>query len=482
MTLPRTAAAHQFVALSCVGFIASAPASADEAPGEFASSILVTGERDRGTSSAKDTAPIVDTPRTVSVITQETLEKTGTFSLEDALRTVPGITLGAGEGGTASADMPLIRGVDATGDVFVDGARDVGSQSRESFALESIEVFKGPSGTFGGRGTAGGAINLVSKVARMDTFASAQVTAGTSDMIRVTGDVNRQVSPDVALRVVGMYQDSMVPGRDHVSDDRWGVSPSIAFGIGGPLTATLAYYHLQTSGIPDYGIPLTSRRQLSPDLATPDIRRPADVDRDNFYGLLARDFQKTNVDAVTGQFEIRLADDVTLSNTTRYSWTVNDYIVTNPDDSAGNVANGLVWRNIKSRNSHSEGVVSNTNLAADLVTGPVGHSIAGGFEYSDTDARNLPYDVDTGRPRLSRRGHCQLQLHQPLQSQPARPVDRHGRYRHEPVVGERPRLQRLPVRHRDDRAAAAAQRRPTLDLVQGGGRRLQARCALRRGQ
>jgi catecholate siderophore receptor len=386
------AATSGFVALGCVGFIASAPAFADDA----AEQIVVNGKVVTVTSSPKDTAPIVDTPRTISVVSEETLQNTASFSVDDALRTVPGITLGAGEGGTSSGDAPLIRGVNSTGDIFVDGVRDVGSQQRESFAVESIEISKGPNGPMAGRGGAGGTINLVSKLAQEGSFVAGQATAGTSDLIRLTGDVNRQVGDDVAVRVVGLYHDSMVPGRDHVYDDRWGVLPSVTFGLNGPFSATLSYYHLQTSGMPDYGIPLTSRRQLNPDPADPDIRTPADVDPDNFYGLVDRDFQKTNVDAVTGTFSAQLAPGVVLSNSTRASWTHNNYIVTNPDDSAGNVANGLVWRNIKSRNAKTKSIASNLNLAADFAIGSVTHSLAAGVEFSDTDQANAPYVVATG--------------------------------------------------------------------------------------
>ncbi len=384
-----------YLAAGCIGFIASAPAMANEMD-EADPSIIVTADKERETSSVKDTAPIVDTPRTLSVISEQTIENTASFSLEEALRTVPGITLGAGEGGTAAADIPLIRGVDSTGDVFVNGARDVGSQTRESFALESIEVYKGPNGSFGGRGGAGGVINLVTRNARMGDFASVQATAGTSDLIRITGDVNRQLTNDVAVRVAGLFHDSMTPGRDDVSDDRWGVLPSVTIGLNGPVTATLGYYHLETEGVPDYGIPLTSRRQINPDPDTPDLREPADVDYDNFYGLLSRDFSETNVDSISGEFSAELAPNLILSNTTRYSWTENRYIVTNPDDSAGNVVDGLVWRAVKSRNSRSEGVVSNTNLGFEGETGPVSHSLALGFEFSETESTNTPFVVDTG--------------------------------------------------------------------------------------
>lgn len=385
----RAAMTSGFVALGCVGFIASAPAMAEDA--DDSGRIVVTGELARKTSSPKDTAPIVDTPRTVNVISEETLENTASFSVEEALRTVPGITLGAGEGGTASADIPLIRGVDATGDVFVDGVRDVGSQTRESFALESIEVAKGPSSAFGGRGAAAGAINLVSKVAREGNFGGAQLTLGTANTLRFTGDVNQELADGIAVRLAALYHDSETPGRDGVFDDRWGISPSVTFGAGGRFTATFDYYHLSTDAMPDYGVPLTSRDQLPGG-----AREPVDVDYDNFYGLLNRDFQKTEVDAVTAQLRGELADGIVLSNTTRYSWTSNDYIVTNPDDSAGNIPDGLVWRAVKSRNSESEGIVSNTNLAAAFETGGIGHSVALGFEYNDTDSNNLAYSVDTG--------------------------------------------------------------------------------------
>ncbi|MBZ6379652.1 TonB-dependent siderophore receptor [Pacificimonas flava] len=394
----------KFLALGCVGFVATAPALAQETPEEETQleGVAVTYESvDDDYSvpdirSPKSTAPLIDTPRIVTVIPEEVLKDTASFSLQEALRTVPGITLGAGEGGVASADIPFIRGVDATGDVFVDGVRDIGSQTREVFALEAIEVAKGPSSAFGGRGTAAGAINLVSKVARAGDFAEVQATAGTEDFYRVTADVNQELGDSFAVRLVGMYQDAMIPGRDEVYDDRWGITPSVSFGVGEDVTATLDYYHLETDAMPDYGLPLTSRNQLPGG-----VREPADVDPDNFYGLLARDFQETRVDAVTFQIDAQVSDNVVLSHITRYSNSRNNYIVTNPDDSAGNVQNGYVWRNTKSRNSLNEGIASNSNLSAVFETGGIEHSLSTGFEFTLSDSTNRNYSVETGSYRFN---------------------------------------------------------------------------------
>lgn len=379
-----------FLALGCVGFIASAPAAA-EVGIDPDGSIVVTGDRPDELSIDQATAPILDTPRTINVVTEETLERTASYSFEEALRTVPGITLGAGEGGTAAGDIPLIRGVDATGDVFVDGARDIGTQTREVFAVERIEVFKGPSGALGGRGAAAGGINLVSKTAREGNFASATAAVGTSDLYRVTADVNRQLGDRVAVRIVGLFHDSMTPGRDAVFDDRWGISPSIALGVGTDTVASLTHYHFEGDQMPDYGIPLTSRGQPGGDR-----RGPADVDRDNFYGLLVRDFQKTRVDTTTFKFDHDLGNGWSTSALLRYSDSDMDYIVTNPDDSAGNVADGLVWRAIKSRNSNTESMTGNANISGEFATGTILHNVSVGAEYSRADTYNLNYVVDTG--------------------------------------------------------------------------------------
>ena len=67
-------------------------------------------------ANPKFTAPLVDTPRSVTVVPAQVLKDTAATSLQDALRTVPGITMGAGEGGNPQGDRPFIRGFDAHGD------------------------------------------------------------------------------------------------------------------------------------------------------------------------------------------------------------------------------------------------------------------------------------------------------------------------------------------------------------------------------
>ncbi len=95
-------------------------------------------------SSPKYTEPLRDTPQTITVIPKAVIEEQGATTLRDVLRNVPGLTMTAGEGGTPAGDNLTIRGFSARNDVFVDGVRDLGPQSRDPFNLEQVEVVKGP--------------------------------------------------------------------------------------------------------------------------------------------------------------------------------------------------------------------------------------------------------------------------------------------------------------------------------------------------
>ena len=152
-------------------------------------------------ANAKFVAPLLDTPKSVSVISKQLLEDTQVTTLSDALRTVPGITLGAGEGGNPNGDRPFIRGYNAESSMYVDGVRNATSQNREMFAVEQVEVTKGSASAMGGAGTTGGSINMISKVAKKGDFLEGSVGAGTDNYQRITLDGNKDFGNGIAARV-----------------------------------------------------------------------------------------------------------------------------------------------------------------------------------------------------------------------------------------------------------------------------------------
>ncbi|MGJ9420025.1 TonB-dependent receptor [Massilia sp. CMS3.1] len=343
-------------------------------------------------SSDKFTAPLLDTPKAVTVIPQEVLSQTAAVSLSDALRSVPGITIGAGEGGNPVGDNVFIRGYNAQTDTYVDGIRDSGSQSREIFNLEQIEVVKGPNSAYGGRSSAGGGINLISKSAQLENFSNASVGLGTDKYRRVTGDLNRTLGDSAAFRLNVMAHEANTAGRDIVGGDRWGIAPTVTFGMSGPTKAILSYYHMESSEIPDTGIPFNNPFTTGPNVARNGNGTPIKVDRETFYGLVNRDFRDTDTDIGTIDLRHEFGNNLVLRNVTRYGKSKNDFVWTQPDDSKGNaVLYDTVWRRANTRVTDTETMANATSLSGKLTTGTIKHSYNVGVEISRESTERSAY-------------------------------------------------------------------------------------------
>ena len=375
--------------------IATAPADSTEV-----SSVKIDAKRVADPSSSKFTAPLLDTPRSVTVIPSQIIEQTAATSLQDILRTSPGITFGAGEGGQPLADRPFIRGQSSGNNVFVDGVRDTGGQTREVFNLEQVEVIKGPDSVYSGRGSGGGSINLSSKTPKADSFVGGSAAAGTDQYYRVTADGNYAFAKNAAFRLNLMATGGDVSGRDSVSFKRWGVAPSLAFGIDTDTQATLSYYHLDTDQDPDYGIPLASKRTWG--VAGTDSRaRPAsgilDVSRDAYYGL-DRDWMKTKADIATVAVRHEINDNLSIRQVVRYGKTRNDYLVTNPGDGgAAQFVAGEWWmkRGTKSRWNETTTTAFVTDLTGKFQLAGLKNRFNIGVELSREVNDNASYVIFT---------------------------------------------------------------------------------------
>ncbi|WP_322011259.1 TonB-dependent siderophore receptor [Paraburkholderia sp. J12] len=351
-------------------------------------------------SDIKFTAPLVDTPKSVTVIPEALIKSTGASTMSEALRTVPGITFGAGEGGNPLGDRPFIRGYDTQGSLFVDGMRDIGATTHEVFNTESIEVIKGSDGAYGGRGGAGGSINIVSKAPHLGNAAEGNVGLGTDSYRRFTADGNWQFADHAAFRLNLLSHNNDVAGRDAVNNERWGVAPSVTFGLGTATRVTASYYHLQTDDLPDSGIPYYYTSSNKPKGMS--TLYPADVDRHNFYGLADRDFRKTQSDIGTVRIEHDITPSLSIRNTTRYTKSSQDYIWTQPDDSQGNVADGMVWRRANTRASDVWSIANQTELYGEFKTGFLKHNFTTGLEFSRESSENDAYTVATGTGAICR--------------------------------------------------------------------------------
>src|SRR5690606_28604312 len=136
------------------------------------------------------------------------------------------------------------------------------------------------------------------------------------DQKRMTADWNRTFGNGNAFRLNLMAQDSSVPGRDVIENKRWGVAPTLGFGLD---TATRIYIdplHVQQENLPDRGVPTIGLPGYSsPDPARPELATAPMVDPENFYGTLS-DYDDVTADMATVRVEHDLSDDARLINTT----------------------------------------------------------------------------------------------------------------------------------------------------------------------
>jgi catecholate siderophore receptor len=290
--------------------------AADDAP--YVARVDVNGRRnplDADTGLATALTTVQDTPQAINLIDAGQLSAQGINTLEQALRNVPGITVAIGEGGALNGDQFKIRGFDSKDDVYVDGLRDFGVYTRDSFNYEEVQVLKGPSGAMFGRGSTGGAINTISKRPRLDDFASVDLYAGNGDSYRALADVNHAFGATSAGRLALMATSAGVVERDLIYSHRWGAAGGVGFGLGTDTEVSVTYVHQHDKRRPDYGVVIV---QPPGDLvAQPATEYGVGVERSSFLGF-RNDVDKTDADILTVRATHRLAQKATLTSDTRY--------------------------------------------------------------------------------------------------------------------------------------------------------------------
>lgn len=326
------------------------------------------------TSMPKYSGEALETPQTITAVTQTTMTQQGVTTLRDSLRNVAGISLAAGEGG-AQGDSLTIRGFTARNDLFIDGMRDFGSYYRDSFNTQEVEVLQGPSSVTFGRGSTGGVVNQATKTAGLTQFLSGDVDFGTDLTRRGTLDFEKPLpsfGKGAAFRINVMGNEGNVAGRDVAENRRFGVAPTLSLGLGTATRWTFGYFHQNANDIPDYGIPWL-------------FNGPAPVDHNNYYGFANGNYLKTYDDIGTAKVEHDVNSKVKVRDQVRYANYVRDALITEAQIPAGvTLATPL---NSIQITRHEIGVDSvetyldeQLDVTASVKTGFIQHDVVAGIE------------------------------------------------------------------------------------------------------
>jgi catecholate siderophore receptor len=317
------------------------------------------------TSAAKLDAPLRDIPQTVNVVPQALLRDQGVSSLNDVLKSVPGIGLSSGDG---QRDQVTIRGFTAIADQFIDGLRDDALYFRDLSNIEQVEVLKGPASVLYGRGSSGGMINRISKKPGTD-ISEATLRVASHNGRRGELDVGRKLdAPGAAVRVTAAVEraDSY---RDQQFLEREALAPSAQFKLGQATSLLVQGEYLHDKRVTDFGIPSYQGR-------------PVDVPAGTYYGSAnARDFDysEARVHALGFTLDHRISDTLTLRNAFRgyhYKLDRNNTLVGSVNEAAKSVSltRGNVMRD-------EDGWFNQTELTQQATLGGLRHQVLYGVEF-----------------------------------------------------------------------------------------------------
>ena len=205
------------------------------------------------TTIGKGKQQLRDVPQSITVVTERLIDDRNLDTVKEALKATAGISFQAAEGG--EEDIKL-RGFSlaATGDIFVDGMRDPAFYERDTFSLDRMEVMRGSASMLFGRGSTGGAVNLVSKVPRLMDESQVDVTVGSHKHTRVVGDFNLKTGESAALRINAMSTEADNNGAGS-SIDKKGVAATYRWGIGERDEFAVGVNHLDNQNGMNYGMP-----------------------------------------------------------------------------------------------------------------------------------------------------------------------------------------------------------------------------------
>lgn len=358
-------------------------------------------------NTPKRPLPLLDTPQTISVVPQKVIQDQNATNLRDILRNVPGVTLQAGEGGNTPGDNFVIRGFSARTDLYVDGVRDLNGFYRDPFNIEQIEVTKGPASVYTGRGSTGGSINVITKQPGTREFFALNAGIGTDDYDRDTIDINipfkvfggntggandgrGDASKDgttsapaavgannAAFRLNALWHTNDTPGRNDVSNQRWGVAPSLAFGLGTPTQLNISYQHLDQNNQPDFGIPWVTATNV-PLAGYRNL--PAPVSYSNYYGLNQRDFEFLRTDELEAVLSHDFNPDLNLRDIFHAGRNYRNSIISAPRFISN--ASPDINREFQSRDEVDSVITNEIDLTWRVNTFGLKHIVLAGFEYT----------------------------------------------------------------------------------------------------
>ena len=357
--------------------------------------IVITGELSRY-GATKSATPILETSRSISIETENQFRDKGALTLDDTLNYTSGV-VGDTFGFATRGDFPRVRGFDAA--EYRDGQQVLfgfyNNTRSDVYMLEQVEILKGPASVLYGKGTPGGIVNAISKLAGPDVGNEFVATFGNHNRYEAAADLNFQAAENVFLRVVGLYRNSDTQ-VDFVNDDAIIVMPSITFETANSSVTAMVEVVDRNSDTAQQFLPLTGTGCASDDVTiTPaavcTFATGEEVESSTYLGEPGFNKYDTNslLVSLLGYHEFN--DAFSVEGVARYKDGEADYNQSYIDflgalPRVGPGGDG--GRTFYKSESSSEQLAVDVRARWSFATGPLEHEVFGGFAYQNVETDN----------------------------------------------------------------------------------------------
>jgi len=332
----------------------------------------------RSMGATKTGARLIEVPQSVSVIGRKQMEAQNAQSVTELLRYVPGVAIETYGPDPKGYDWIMMRGFNAQAtSSYLDGLRQVSSSysfyRTDPYALNTIEVLRGPSSSLYGQSDAGGIVNKTSKKPTEEDIRQVELEYGSHQRRQVAFDLGGALNDDksVLYRMVGVARKSNTQFQysdgTNIADDRLMIAPSITWKPDEDTTLTVTGQALKD----DSGGTIMLFKPTNILLGDPSFNKS--TQRQQTIGY---------------EFEHRFDDTFTFRQNVRYGHV--DFMLDNLF-LQGLGATGLDRFARRFDESFNSFTVDN-QVQADFETGALSHQALLGFDYSWSDADVRRYE------------------------------------------------------------------------------------------
>ena len=363
------------------------PLPAFAATSAAADEIVVTAARDGYAARRSATATRTDTdlilvPQSVSVVTAKQISDQAMHSIGDVLRTVPGVSLNAGEG---HRDHIVLRGNSTTADFFADGLRDDVQYYRGLYNIERVEILKGPNAMIFGRGGGGGVVNRVTKRAEIGSFARFALSGDNEGAADVSADINTPLTTTVAARLNAVAErfDSF---RDAYGGHRIAVNPTVAWRHDENTRLDLGVEVSRDTRVIDRGVPSAGPGTL----AAP--ARPLTGYDSVYFGQAGANRARFTGKVATAAFEHRFSPALRVVAKGLAGDYDKFYRNAQPATAVTIIAGTpMVGIEAYEQGTRRKNLLGQVDFIADVTTGPVKHTLVAGIDYAHQRSASFRY-------------------------------------------------------------------------------------------